>query len=212
MIRFTATISSTGVLDSNAIPSGFAFATLGPNSLIDRVMVGNVELGPRTIVDLVGKPKLSLVRPLYKPQAGEQQIVNSLELELWEACETPVVTPRNPVSRTIRSENTGGAWINLIRLPVAGRRAASLHITGEPAKTLTFRVFGVKYGTGARDHWFQLLSSSGATAAEAITGAAHLLATVYLYGGLDAHEDYDELQLWQEAVSECDASMEAYDL
>lgn len=224
MQRFTSTMSPTGALDPGGIPEGFKYATLGPNSLIDRVRVGSIELGPGTVIDIEDR-KLTRVRPMPQTAAlAAAPIDGLLELELWTCDESPVPRRRNAYSieavHTVYSHATD--YTMLARLPVAGRRAASIHMLGTAGKPFQWACVAVKYGSPSagtgRDSYFiiaPVATVTPATTAATITGSgANVLAEVQLYGGLDNHEDFDELQLWYNNVDAdaFDLRMEAYDL
>lgn len=213
MFRFIATLNDSGALDPSALPKGYAYATLGPNSLVDQVNVGGMNLGPRTVVPLEeGNMKLSRVRPTRFNDTAE--VVNLLELCLWEKCETPFPTKRNSciVRASTSVDPAGATYARLIRLPFAGRQAASLHMLGTIAKPFDWAVLAIRYGA-TRDYYFLLDSGTFTPSNEAITGGSNLLAQVKLAGGTDSFESYDELEMWysQAAADPLDVEMEAYD-
>lgn len=211
MFRFTATLDNSGALDPSSLPKGYAYATLGPNSLVDQVSVGGMILGPRSVVPIEdGNTKLMRVRPTSASMTSE--VVNSLELCLWEKCETPVPTKRNGSIVRDSQAAAAAAYALRLRLPFAGRQAASLHMIGTIAKLFDWAVLAIRYGA-VRDQYFLLDSGSFTPSNEAISGNSNLLAQVKLAGGTDSFESYDELQLWYKnaAADQFDCEMEAYD-
>lgn len=219
MDRFTATMSNLGAFDPGSLPAGYRYATLGPNSLIDLVNIDGQVLGPDTVVDLSGgQAKLSRVRPL---RVTGGQVDGLLELELWLECETPVPRPRNPAVVTYGATvAAAGGYQRLIRLPFAGRRAGVLHLNGDVGKAYDWAVYGVKFlNTGAvagaaRDMYVHL-DSATETPANSAVAAVGLLGLTLLVGGIDSHEDFDEIELWAQgdvADAELDVRAEAYDL
>lgn len=224
MQRFTSTMSDAGKFEV-PLPTGFAFATLGPNSLIDLVDIGGTVLGPDDVI-AIEATTLKRVRPL---RVTGGQVDGFLELELWEACETPVPKPRNPAVVTFGSL-MGAAYARRIRLPFAGRRAGVIHMLGDVGKPYDWVVFGVKFldtkavGGAARDDYVLLDSNINETPAqEAVTGSGNVLGLTLYIGGLDGggggtngHQDFDEIEVWGRgnggANAELDIRAEAYDL
>jgi hypothetical protein len=226
MDRFISTMNDTGAFEHSCLPDGYAYASLGPKSLIDRVNVGGLELGVGALVPVSGGEKLAKVRPLRKTDLTTQ-CDGLLELQLWRCDEQPrPAQERHPFAvADVTAVTHATDYTRLGRLPVAGRRAAAIHMLGAVGKPFNYGIVGVKYGYNrptlggvvARDEYFIL--DSGAytptTLVASLPGApASTLAMVKLFGGLDSHEDYDELELWYNCITAdtFDWQMEAYDL
>lgn len=217
MQRATYSMSATGGFSPNAIPEGFAYATIGPNSLVDVVTIGGVRLGLDAPIRVTAGADIKRVRPL---RVTGGQINTELELELWTECETPVACKRNPAEAKIAMTPAGGAvpYELILRLPFAGRRAGVVHVNGDTGKAYDWALWGVKYldtlavGAAARDKY--TLLDSGTETPTALLGIALDGLTLQI-GGLDRHVDYDEIEFWAKgdaAAAEMDVRGEGYDL
>lgn len=207
---------------ASSIPKGFAYATLGPKSHVDVVEIGGRRLGIGGIVPVSEGAMIKPVRP--RRQSAGTEASHLLELALWQCDETPIARPR--ASEIVRAQTAvthATDYTKILQLPVAGRVAAVFKMTGAVAKPFQWGIVGVSYGgnpEGAalgRDHKFLLDSGTytPATLIASLPGSvADVLAMVKLYGGLDSHEHYDELELWHNCTTADthDYEAEAYDL
>lgn len=212
MFRFTATMNDTGKFEV-PLPKDYAFATLGPNSLIDLVDIGGTVLGPDDVI-AIEATTLKRVRPL---RVTGGQVDGFLELELWQACETPVPKARNPVSVRGRTAYAHATDLSrIIRLPYSGRRAGSITLIGQVGKLFDWAVYGIKY-QGTRDAYIYADNGSETptTTAAVLVGTAELVALEIMLGGLNDHDDVDEIEVWYRttnAADVCDFIAEGYDL
>jgi hypothetical protein len=215
--RMTFALTDAGGFD-RPVPAGYAFATIGPKSLVDLVEIEGSELGLDVPAKLSGAAqKISRVRPM---RVTGGQVNSLLELCLWRDCETPVASKRDPVVRTNGDTALAAPYERRIRLPFAGRRAGVVHMNGDTGKAFRWAIYGVKYvdtlavAALPRD-MYNLLDSGTETPAASLLALVGVVGLSVFLGGLDRHLDFDEIEVWTRgdaAPAEIDTRAEAYDL
>jgi len=176
-----------------------AAVAIAPSSDVDLCSIGGHVLAPGAVV-----PYAPTVIPVRGYRTDDDPIATGLVLVLYDECDA-WLPPGPRTARVYQGSGGGPDPQRVLRVPFSGRKQAAISIQRasaleEPAIVQTVR--GVRYWSREAIRGGLVLPPVCTEVASSVVfeastlDAADLGAMVYVGGGGDSQESFDELELW----------------